>query len=247
MSELKSYAVWDATTRWFHWINVLCIIALTAVGLVILNEGSLGITNAGKASLKTVHVWIGYAFTLNLLWRLVWAFLGNRYARWRAFLPGGEGYFQAVRSYIAAFIAGHPEQYLGHNPLARLSTTALFLLIAILAVTGLVLAGTDLFYPPIGHWIGQWVAAPGVDPGALKPYSPEMYDAAAFQAMRAFRKPFAVVHLYAFYVLLILVVLHVAAVVIEEVKEGGNIISAMFTGRKIIRGQPVDQEHDGQD
>lgn len=247
MSELKSYAVWDASTRWFHWINALCVIALALVGFVILNADDLGVSNAGKVTLKKVHAWIGYVFAMNLLWRFAWAFLGNRYARWRAVLPGGKGYFQAVRSYVAAFIAGHPEQYLGHNPVGRLGITALFLLIAILAITGLVLVGTDLFYPPIGHWIAQWVAAPGVDPGSLVPYAPEMYDAATYKDMRAFRKPFALVHLYSFYVLVVVVVLHVAAVVITELREGGSLTSAMFTGRKIISGRPVDEDCDGQD
>jgi len=244
MSELKSYAVWDASTRWFHWINALCVIGLAGVGFLILNAGDLDVSNAGKATLKTIHVWIGYVLALNLLWRIVWAFLGNRYARWRSIFPGGKGYLHAVRSYVAAFIAGHPEPYLGHNPVARLAVAGLFLLVSILAVTGLVLAGTDLFYPPIGYWIAQWVAAPGVAPGTLLPYSPEMYDAAAYADMRAFRKPFAIVHVYSFYALSVLVVLHVAAVVVTEVKEGGSIISAMFTGRKIISGHPVDEDRD---
>lgn len=245
MAELKSYAVWDAPTRWFHWINALCVIGLAALGLVILNDGGLGISNAGKVALKTVHTWVGYVFALNLLWRFVWAFLGNRFARWREILPGGPGYIHALRSYVASFLAGHPEQYLGHNPLARVSVAALFLLVLIQAVTGLVLAGTDLFYPPIGHWIAQWVAAPGVDPATVAPYSPDLYDKAAWDSMRAFRKPFAVVHLYAFYALAVLVVLHVAAVVATEIKEGGSIVSAMFTGRKIISGRPADEVRRG--
>ena len=103
------------------------------------------------------------------------------------------------------------------------------------------LAGTDLFYAPIGHWIARWVAAPGIDPATLVPYSPDLYDKAAWDSMRAFRKPFAVVHLYSFYALAALVVLHIAGVVVTEVKEGGGIVSAMFTGRKIISGAPADK------
>ena len=242
MSELKSYAVWDAPTRWFHWINALCVVALAVVGYLILNTRALEVSTAGKVTLKTIHTWIGYLFTLNLLWRIVWAFLGNRYARWSSLLPGGRGYFSALRTYVTAFVSGHPQHYLGHNPLGRLSMTTMFLLIVILAVSGLVLAGTDLFLPPIGHWIAQWVAAPGVDPGTLVPYASEMYDKTAYDSMRAFRKPLAVSHLYSFYVLLVVAVLHVAGVVITEIREGGNIISATFTGRKIISGRPADVE-----
>ncbi len=240
--QLRTYMVWDVPTRWFHWINALCVIALAAVGLVILNASALGVTNAGKITLKTVHAWIGYVFTINLLWRIAWAFLGNRFARWCAILPGGRGYLHAVRSYLSAFMAGHPEQYLGHNPAARLVVAALLLLIAAQALTGLLLTGTDLFYPPLGHWIAQWIAAPGVDPAALVPYAPEMYDKTAYESMRAMRKPFATVHLYSFYVLMIVVVLHVAAVIITEIREGGSIISAMFTGKKILSELPVDGE-----
>lgn len=246
MSDLKSYAVWDAGTRWFHWINALCIMALAAIGLVILYGSDLGVTNAGKASLKTIHVWVGYVLALNLLWRIAWAFLGNRYANWRSVLPGGKGYFQAVRSYVAAFIAGPPQQYLGHNPVGRLGVAVLLLLIATQVVTGLVLAGTDIFYPPFGHWIAQWVAAPGVAPGTLVPYAPEMVDTAAWESMRAFRKPYAVVHLYSFYTLAVVIVLHVVSVIVTDIREGGSIISAMFTGRKIISGDPVDGDRSDQ-
>ena len=150
MTELKRYTVWDAGTRWFHWINVLCVTALAVVGIVILNAGDLGVPNAGKVTLKTVHTWVGYVFALNLLWRIVWGFRGNRYARWRSILPVGKGYFQALRRNVAAFFTSQPEHYLGHNPLGRLSVTAMLLLLAIQAITGLVLAGTDLFYPPSG-------------------------------------------------------------------------------------------------
>lgn len=118
----------------------------------------------------------------------------------------------------------------------------LFALIVIQTVTGLVLAGTDLFYPPFGYWIAQWIAAPGIDPGAVAPYAPQLYDSNAYQSMRAFRKPFVSVHLYSFYALAAAIVLHVAAVIITELREGGSIISAMFTGHKIMSGKPADED-----
>jgi Ni/Fe-hydrogenase 1 B-type cytochrome subunit len=240
MTEYKAYYVWDVSVRWFHWINLLCLLGLIAVGVAILNDKALGVTNDGKILLKTVHVWIGYVFTLNLLWRFVWAFIGGVHARWRAILPGGRGYMNDVRSYIADFIAGRPRQYLGHNPLGRIAVTFLLLLLLTQAITGLVLAGTDLFYPPIGAWIAGHIAAPGVDPTTLIPYAKDTYDPAAYEGMRAFRNPFITIHYYNFFVLLFFAVIHILAVVVTELREGGNLISAMFSGRKVLSVPPAD-------
>lgn len=241
MSELKTYPVWDAPTRWFHWINLLCVLGLLGVGLVILNGGALGITNPGKIALKTVHVWIGYVFAANLCWRLIWAFFGNRYARWSSLLPAGSGYWRALRDYLSAARAGQPQQFLGHNPLGRISVAVLLLLLTAQAITGLVLAGTDLFYPPLGGWVAKWIAAPGVEPATLVPYAKETYDAAAYASMRAFRTPYATLHLYSFYALCIVGAIHIAAVVITELRTGGAIVSAMFSGRKVMDRKPVDE------
>ena len=65
-------------------------------------------------------------------------------------------------------------------------------------------------------------------------------DPAAYAAMRAFRSPFAQVHEFVFYLLSAAVVLHLTAVVVTELREGGTIVSAMFTGRKIVPGRPED-------
>jgi cytochrome b len=241
MTDLKAYPVWDASVRWFHWVNLLCMIGLIAVGVAILNAKALGVPNDGKILLKTVHVWIGYVFALNLAWRLVWAFIGGPHARWRAILPGGRGFMNETRDYITGFNAGRPRQYLGHNPLGRIAVTLLLCLLLVQAVTGLVLAGTDLFYPPLGSWIAGWVASPGVDPATLVPYAKEMYDEAAYEAMRAFRKPFITVHEYGFYVLLVFSVIHILAVVVTELRGGGNLVSAMFSGKKVLSGPPADQ------
>ena len=120
-------------------------------------------------------------------------------------------------------------------------STFLLLLLLTQAVTGLVLAGTDLFYPPIGAWIADRIAAPGVDPATLVPYAKEMYDQTAYEAMRAFRNPFITMHYYNFFVLLTFAVIHVLAVVVTELREGGTLISAMFSGRKVLSVPPADR------
>ena len=237
----RTFSAWDAPTRWFHWINVLLVLGLIGSGLVILNGNALGLSASGKIGLKGVHVSLGYAMTLNLLWRFAWAFFGNRYARWRAILPGGRGYVSALRAYVASFWAGEPQQYVGHNPIARLAVSFLFLLLAIQMVTGLVLAGTDLFWPPFGGLFAGWVAAPGVSASLVQPGLSELMNEEAYRAMREFRSPFIIVHKFTFYVLAATIVLHIVVVAAAERYEGGNIISAMFTGRKTLARKPPDE------
>lgn len=241
--ELKYYSVWDRTTRLFHWINVICIMGLIAVGVVILNHKALGVSDDGKYLLKTVHVYIGYVFALNLLWRIIWGFIGNKYARWKAILPIGKGYWQSVSDYINGVKAGNPPQYLGHNPLAKLMVGLLFLLMTIQASTGLVLAGTDLYLPPFGHEIAEWITGAGEEHekiANLKPGSKDNVDSEAYAEMRKFRKPFINTHVFVFYILLISIVLHIAAVVITEVREKNGLVTAMFTGKKVASKPPVD-------
>ena len=52
MTDLKVYSIWDANVRWFHWINLLCMLGLIAVGVVILNDKALGVSTDGKTLLK---------------------------------------------------------------------------------------------------------------------------------------------------------------------------------------------------
>jgi Ni/Fe-hydrogenase 1 B-type cytochrome subunit len=238
--EYRSYRVWDAPTRLFHWINAICVLALIATGLALLYDDSLGLSAAGKILLKSIHASIGYVMGLNLVWRFIWAFYGNRYARWRAILPGGRGYLAALRAYATSFLSGEPQQFVGHNPAARIGVSLLLLLLFVQLATGLVLAGTDLFWPPFGRWFAQWVAATGVDPAMVLPGASELIDKASFQAMRGFRKPFVAVHEFTFYALAVTVLFHFVAVVATELHEGGDITSAMFTGRKILSRKPTD-------
>ena len=216
--EYHEYLAWDAPTRLFHWINALAVIGLIATGLVILSGKPLGLSTEGKIALKSVHV----------------------SARWRAILPGGAGFMGALRAYVASFLSGGPQQYVGHNPLARLGVSLLFLLLLVQMATGLVLAGTDLFWPPFGRLFAIWIAAPGIDPAVIQPGASSLIDEAAYQSMRDFRAPFVEIHEITFYMLAIAIVVHLMAVVVTEVHEGGGITSAMFTGRKILTSRPPD-------
>lgn len=237
-----SYKAWDVPTRIFHWLNALSILTLMILGLVILNGKMFGLAGEGKVFMKTVHVLVGYVFAVNLFWRIIWAFIGSKSARVSSILPGGKGYITRLKAYIAGEKTGKPIYYLGHNPLGRIAVTLLFILLISQATTGLVVAGTDIYFPPFGGMISEWVAAEGVDPATLIAGTKDMLDPEAYKEMRAFRSPYITLHVYGFYALCVMVVVHILAVIRTEIKQGGGLVSAMITGKKTLPEKPVDLE-----
>jgi Ni/Fe-hydrogenase 1 B-type cytochrome subunit len=236
--RLHAYRAWDAPTRWFHWINAILVVALLVLGLAMLAGGWFGVGEEGRHQLRAIHVVLGAALTLNLLWRGYWAFRGRHSAHWHAVLPGGPGYWKDLRAYLSAFVAGHPRYYIGHNPMARLGVTVLFVLLAAQIVSGLILLGIDQFAPPAGPSLGA--------PSATSPLPtpiPQLPWAIAWSAAdaEAVRAPLRVLHLYGFYLLVIAAIQHVVAVIMTELREGGDLVSAMLTGWKSLPGRPEDE------
>jgi len=238
--NIKEYKVWDKSVRWFHWINFLSVLGLIGVGTVILYNKELGISTDGKIILKTVHVWLGYIFCINLVWRLVWGFIGGRFARWRAILPGGKGYITAVSEYTKGFISGDAPGYLGHNPLGKIMIAALLLLLLIQGGTGLIIAGTDIYYPPFGNQMKVWIAEDSAKLDLIKPYSKKNVNEAKNKEMKAFRKPIVETHEELYFIIVALIIIHILAAVITDIRERNGIISAMFTGTKFFGKKPVD-------
>lgn len=240
MTQYNTYQVWDKTVRIFHWINVLAVLGLIAVGTAILNAKVLGVTTDGKILLKTVHVYIGYAFAINLTWRIVWGFIGNRYARWQSIVPFNAEHRSQLSAMLSAAKTGNSISFLGHHPIARLMVALLFLLLSIQAITGLVLAGTDVYMPPFGNTIKQWVATDPAMIDSIKPYSKEGIDEALYKEMRDIRKPFITTHYYVFYALLAAIILHLLGVIMSELRERNGLVSAMLTGTKVFTDKPFD-------
>ena len=242
-NDLITYKAWDLSTRIFHWLNAICVVGLMAVGTVILNYKLLGVNTDGKVLLKTVHVYIGYVFVINLAWRLIWGFIGGKFSRWKMILPLGKDYFSSLREYISAAKSGNPPAYLGHNPVARPMVALLFLLLTTQGITGLTLAGTDVYMPPFGNQVVEYIAAVDENQnrlGEIRAGYKNNIDEQAYEEMRAFRKPFITTHYYVFFILLVAIILHIIGVVITEVKEKNAIVSAMITGKKYFKSRPVD-------
>lgn len=108
--------VWDLPTRLFHWLLVACIV------------GSLVSVNLGGNAVGW-HFRFGYAILTLLLFRLLWGFVGPRYARFASFPPSPAA--------AIAWMRGARAAWPGHNPVGAFSVYAMLAALALQAVTGL--------------------------------------------------------------------------------------------------------------
>jgi len=222
--------VWSRKIRLFHWLNVITILLLVIFGLIIYNAKSFGISVEGKILLKTIHVTIGYIFAINLLFRIVLGFVGKGFERWGEMLPFNNNFVQELRAYRQ----GKNTSYKGHNPAGKLMVALLLSFMCIQTITGLVIAGTDIYYPPFGQYFSESIAIDKNKLEQIKPYSKENVDPQAYKAMKALRRPFITAHVYSFYSLLFLIPLHILGVILAERKERSALVSAMITGYKYL-------------
>lgn len=122
--------VWDPFVRVFHWSLVVLFIVAFMTG----------------DEVERVHVAVGYTIAGLVAARIVWGFMGTRYARFSNFVrPPAE-----TLGYMRKVVQGSAPRYLGHNPAGGLMTIALIGMITAISGTGYMMS-TDAF------WGAEWV------------------------------------------------------------------------------------------
>ena len=110
--------VWDLPVRVFHWA-----LAGSFAGAWLLSESE---------RMRNVHVMLGYTALALIAFRVLWGFVGTRYARFSSFAYGPKS---ALR-YLASLAMRRPAAYQGHNPAGSWAVYALLLLGVATGVTG---------------------------------------------------------------------------------------------------------------
>lgn len=117
--------VWDAPTRVFHWVQALCFL------------GAYLTSDSEKT--RDIHVALGYILFGMIVFRLLWGFVGTRYAKFSSFAYGPSKIF----SYLVSLFKGKADHFVGHNPIG---SVAIWLLLSgglTLGVTGVMLLQDD--------------------------------------------------------------------------------------------------------
>jgi Ni/Fe-hydrogenase 1 B-type cytochrome subunit len=210
-SKYKHY-VWELPLRWCHWINVICIVILSVTGFFIGTPFSFGSSTSSYTMgwIRFIHFTAAYLFTISVISRVIWSFIGNKYSGWREFFPlstaeGREKTVKMLRYYL--LLDKQVPETVGHNPLATSAYVILFSFYSLMILTGFAL-------------YAQY--APG---SSMHRILSPMYALFSNQGMR-------LAHHVSMWFILAFVVNHIYSAWLMDIKEHGGEISSMFSGYK---------------
>jgi len=214
--ELVRMRVWDRVVRNTHVLIALSIVVLSVTGFLIGHPVLVSPGPAGQrfitGTVKVVHFYAAIVFTLAVLSRILWMFVGKGHARWHEFLPFDRVRRKRILPTLAfyLFLRRRPPTGLGHNPLAGMSYVAVFGLYLVIIVTGVGLYAVD--------------AAVG------SPVRPLTFVLPVFGGAEGARW----VHHVVMWLLLGFVVHHVYSAVLTAIVERNGAIDSIVTGYKWV-------------
>lgn len=112
----RTVRVWDPVVRLFHWTVVIAV----CLNLFILKPGRL------------YHRYVGYVVIGAVVIRLIWGFVGTRYARFSEFFPTPS----RLVPYLKALVRREEPRHIGHNPAAAVMMLVLMVLLLATGITG---------------------------------------------------------------------------------------------------------------
>ncbi len=198
--------VWDPLVRLSHW----------AVAVAVLSNYLLN--RAGG----TWHVWIGWGLMAVLALRFAWGFFGPQEARFSSFLPNPFAALRHIKALLRK-LGGKREtlpEYTSHNPAGSMMIYALWAMLAVVSITGLVMTGGA---SPVQMAQQQAIVETG-DWSTLVQAGEEV-DGDGDGAGGAWAKE---VHEVAANLVVILAFIHVAGVALESRALGRNLVRPML-------------------
>lgn len=127
---MKKTKVYDLPTRLFHWTFAGLFLAAFAIAKTVDDESTV----------FSYHMLLGIMLSAVVLWRVVWGFVGSRYARFSSFKLNPKDLFV----YFRDFFSSHTKRDVGHNPASSWAAITMFVLALGLGLTGYLMAqGTN--------------------------------------------------------------------------------------------------------
>ncbi len=154
--------LWQFPLRLMHWVAALAIVLLVVTGWWIGRPyfmGNAQSTSAfGTQWARLIHFVAGMLLAVTGIVRIYWLVAGNRFERFKALFPVQKRDWSNLMKQIRFYMFMPPKEmpsYIGHNPMAQLSYTFLYVVAALMVITGFALYTTThpngwmygVFYP----------------------------------------------------------------------------------------------------
>ena len=121
--------VYDWPTRLFHWSFAGLFVGAFLIAKTVDDE----------AAAYPYHMLLGLVLALTVVLRIIWGFIGTKYARFSSFALRPTQLLQ----YFRALLLGRTERKLGHNPASSWAALVMMALALGLAVTGYLMTTGD--------------------------------------------------------------------------------------------------------
>lgn len=214
--------VWELPVRITHWVTVISIGILTVTGIYIATP-FLGTTGPASnqylmGTMRFIHFVTAFVFTASVLFRIYWAFVGNKYARWNQFLPVNAARRRGARRMIAYYVFArrNPPDEVGHNSLAGITYMVVFALFLLQIITGFALFSLPFeqgtFWPTVFGWI---IVTFGTQPVRL-------------------------VHDMIMWLFLAFTIHHVYSSILIDLEEHSGLVSSILTGFKSLTRHQIE-------
>ncbi len=216
--RLRVY-IWEFPVRFSHWINAFCILFLSITGYYISNPFILAHSSNQYVMgwIRFLHFTFAYLFLMSVVFRIYWAFMGNRFASWKECFPfsakKSRDFVQAIKFYL--LISKDPPYVAGHASLAAFCYFIVYLLFIFQIISGFAIYSVNhsgLIWTILGGWLLNIMYLPTI----------RLY------------------HHLIMYVILIFVPIHIYATWYMDPNEKNGLVSSIFSGYKFI-----DEKHLG--
>lgn len=200
--------VWDPVVRFGHWALVVAF----AIAYFSAEE------EAGGPDV--LHVWGGYAVGAIIILRVLWGFIGSKYARFSDFV----GEVVSAPRYLVDLVRGRARRYLGHSPAGGAMIIALLVSLAATVATGVIAYGERGKGPLAVNGAGivkQAAAEEDEDVRAVPKAGAKGEESVMGELHDSLAN-----------ITLALIILHVLGVGLASFVHRENLLVAMITGRK---------------
>jgi Ni/Fe-hydrogenase 1 B-type cytochrome subunit len=210
--RLRVY-VWEFPLRLTHWTNAFSLLVLSITGFYISSPFIHAYSSKQYIMgwVRLIHFIASYVFTMSIIIRIYWAFMGNKFESYKEWFPFSREKFKELLDTLKFyfFLRRDPPYVIGHSALAAFTYFIVYLLFIFEIVSGFALYSVNhsgIIWTLLGGWLLNIMHLPTV----------RLY------------------HHLVMYVILAFVPLHIYATWYMDPHERNGLVSSIFSGYKFI-------------